>query len=317
MNYLRTKDDFLKSKNLKLYFLSLSFNSQKALLNDWKSFNQFCLDNNLDYNLLEFDIICFYLKYLNKKNFKPASISRHLHSVLNIYKNLNFKIDSNFTEKLYQYKKILLKNKDKTQRQAQGLTEFHIKPIYDKLKHSTEIKDLRDLSLILLAKDILSRRSELVNLNWDDITFKEDGSGLCYIRKSKTDQTGLGVYLYISSRTCNILKLYKEQLLTQIQNPIYLFYSLKNKTVGTKLHDSYVSSIFKQLAQLIGMKDVSNISGHSTRVGMTQDLVSSGASLIEIMNVGRWKSPQMPARYSEHLQASQSAVAKFYKEILI
>ena len=39
-------------------------------------------------------------------------------------------------------------------------------------------------------------------------------------------------------------------------------------------------------------------SGHSPRVGMTQDLTANGAGLVAIMNAGRWKSERMPAHYS-------------------
>ena len=51
-------------------------------------------------------------------------------------------------------------------------------------------------------------------------------------------------------------------------------------------------------------------SGHSARVGVCQDMVASGFSLPEIMQAGGWKSPDMVARYSEHLQARQGAAAK-------
>ncbi len=38
--------------------------------------------------------------------------------------------------------------------------------------------------------------------------------------------------------------------------------------------------------------------GHSGRVGSAQDLTRGGHSLPQIMQLGRWKSPAMPARYA-------------------
>jgi hypothetical protein len=55
------------------------------------------------------------------------------------------------------------------------------------------------------------------------------------------------------------------------------------------------------------------MSGHSCRVGMAQDLVEFGADLPGLMQAGRWKSPQMPARYYEGLAAKRGAVAQMYE----
>ena len=60
--------------------------------------------------------------------------------------------------------------------------------------------------------------------------------------------------------------------------------------------------------------DSEHISGHSCRVGMAQDLVEKGASMPEVMQAGRWKTPLMVSRYTEKQQASRGAVAKYYKE---
>jgi hypothetical protein len=57
-----------------------------------------------------------------------------------------------------------------------------------------------------------------------------------------------------------------------------------------------------------------DVSGHSCRVGMAQDLVASGAELASVMQVGRWKTAAMPARYSENLIATRGAVAEYYRK---
>ena len=44
-------------------------------------------------------------------------------------------------------------------------------------------------------------------------------------------------------------------------------------------------------------------SGHSTRVGLTQDLFAAGEDLAGIMDALRWKSPRMPLAYNRHLAA--------------
>ena len=54
--------------------------------------------------------------------------------------------------------------------------------------------------------------------------------------------------------------------------------------------------------------------GHSSRVGMAQDLVRSGVALPALMTASRWKSSKMPARYTERQAADRGAVARYYRE---
>ena len=49
------------------------------------------------------------------------------------------------------------------------------------------------------------------------------------------------------------------------------------------------------------------------RVGMAQDLSAAGFALPELMTAGRWKSPRMPARYTERQAAGRGAVARYYQ----
>ena len=44
--------------------------------------------------------------------------------------------------------------------------------------------------------------------------------------------------------------------------------------------------------------------------GVTQDMTAAGFGLSEVMQAGRWKSPAMPARYSENQAARRGAAAK-------
>lgn len=66
----------------------------------------------------------------------------------------------------------------------------------------------------------------------------------------------------------------------------------------------------RDAARQAGLGD--RFSGHSARVGMTQDLAADGAELVELMRAGRWKSSAMPARYTRLQAAGRGAVAKYY-----
>ncbi|MDA1101488.1 MAG: hypothetical protein O2967_21205 [Proteobacteria bacterium] len=47
---------------------------------------------------------------------------------------------------------------------------------------------------------------------------------------------------------------------------------------------------------------------------MAQDLTTAGFELSGIMRAGRWKSPEMLARYSARLSAKRGVVAGYYAE---
>ncbi len=78
-----------------------------------------------------------------------------------------------------------------------------------------------------------------------------------------------------------------------------------------------MARIIKRLARKAGLPDaaIARMSGHSCRVGMAQDLVAAGADVAGLMQAGRWKSMQMPARYSERLEAKRGVVAQLQHKL--
>lgn len=56
-------------------------------------------------------------------------------------------------------------------------------------------------------------------------------------------------------------------------------------------------------------KQVGQISGHSIRVGATQDLLALNIDLASVMQSGRWKSTRMPMRYGEEVLAARGGMA--------
>ena len=66
----------------------------------------------------------------------------------------------------------------------------------------------------------------------------------------------------------------------------------------------------RRCAQYAGLKG--RYGGHSSRIGQAMDLAQANFSLVQIMNVGRWQSPEMPAYYIRKLEAKRNAVARLY-----
>ena len=80
------------------------------------------------------------------------------------------------------------------------------------------------------------------------------------------------------------------------------------------LSASQVGRRVKTATKMAGLGD--GYSGHSSRVGMAQDLTAARAELLELMTAGRWDSPTMPARYTEGRAAGRGAVARCYRGAL-
>ena len=73
-----------------------------------------------------------------------------------------------------------------------------------------------------------------------------------------------------------------------------------------------IAQAFKRVAKWIKMpaEEVAQVSGHSIRVGATQDLLALNIDLASVMQSGRWRSSRMPMRYGEHVLASRGGMAR-------
>jgi integrase len=175
----------------------------------------------------------------------------------------------------------------------------------------TTFPALRNVALALVMSDMLARRSEAVALQLEDVQPNPaDGSATVLIRRSKTDQEGAGVVLWLSPRT--MIHLHAWITAAGITTgPIFRTVN-KGGRVGEALAGGDVARILKALAAAAGINPT-GVSGHSLRVGTAQDMVAAGEDSQAVMQAGRWKSPAMPARYGERLAAGRNAVARLYE----
>ena len=157
-----------------------------------------------------------------------------------------------------------------------------------------------DLALLSVLRDGLLRRSEAHSLKWADVDFRNNRTALLQLRRSKTDQEGEGVVIYIGKQAADTLKAIRpaeEQF--DLQAPVF---GLSPQQIGRRVTAA---------AKAAGLGE--GFTGHSGRVGMAQDLASTGTELPALMTAGRWTSSKMPARYTERQAAGRGAVARYYQ----
>jgi hypothetical protein len=82
--------------------------------------------------------------------------------------------------------------------------------------------------------------------------------------------------------------------------------------IGGSLNPGSIAPIFNWVAKWVRMpaRFVAEVSGHSTRVGATQDLVELDIDLAAITQAGGWKSMRLPLRYAEKINAARAGMAR-------
>ena len=163
-------------------------------------------------------------------------------------------------------------------------------------------RGLMDVALAAVMRDGLLRVSEAAALRWGDVELSGDGSGRIRIRSRRpTRRPRARCYTWdrLPSRPC-----------------CHPPRRCGDRRVHAGLRPSpghHPAEPAAGGARAVGIPGSRDISGHSGRVGMAQDLSAAGFALPELMTAGRWKSPRMPARYTERQSAGRGAVARYYQ----
>ena len=150
-----------------------------------------------------------------------------------------------------------------------------------------------DIALASVLSDAGLRVTEAASLRWRDVLDAEDGAGLVYIERSKTDQVGEGAYVVITHDTLTALKELRQD--TEVwteDDPVF------------GLSESQISRRIASMARAAGLGE--GYSGHSGRVGLAIRMTRRGAPLQAVQTHRRWKSPAMPARYTRGEKALEA-----------
>ena len=160
------------------------------------------------------------------------------------------------------------------------------------------------VALFSVMFDGMLRAGEAEEVRWGDVSRRPDRSGRLYVPFSKTDQGGVGEYVYLSRRSMKALDNLKE---------------VRRKQVGVKPKDDRIFQVgptemlvmVREALQAAGVEG--HFGTHSFRIGMAQELVTAGFGLVLIMRAGRWTSPTMPAYYIRGWDVAEGAVAELHR----
>jgi integrase len=239
---------------------------------------------------------------------KAATIRRYVATIGRAHRAAG-KTDPTATEAVKLAMKTMSRTLPARQHQARGLVWAEIAKFLEfKPRH---LRDIRDRALVTVAYDTMCRRQELVSLRIEDLAPADAGSATILLRRSKTDPAGDGARVYLSALTVRLLEDWLSAAHLQT-GP--LFAQVQGKDVlGGPISAQVVTAVLKRAGRWADIEDWKHLSGHSARVGATQDLLALNMDLPSVMQAGRWKDVRMPMRYGEHLQAKRSAMARAAK----
>ena len=120
-----------------------------------------------------------------------------------------------------------------------------------------------DIALTSVMSDAGLRISEAADLRWRDVLDAEDGAGLVYIERSKTDQVGEGAYVVVTPDTLVALKQLRQDSET---------WSDDDPVFGLSM--SQISRRVDSMARAAGLGK--GYSGHSGRVGLAGQVPGRG-----------------------------------------
>ena len=283
---------------------ALSPNSRRAYQLAWRQLNDFLsakgetLDNITDTQLAA------YISTLDTQGIAPSTLSVILAAIKWYFSNVKGS-DVQFTISQKRLKTIRRDAKGRGRGQVDALVWADVERVCAFAEADKSLAGLRDSAMIRLMSDCLLRVSEVVAVNCGH--FKQN---TLIVQRSKTDQQGEGVALYVTSDTRNAISKYREK--TRITRGA-LFRPIRRggHIQKRRLTDVSARMIIKKRAADAGVNGF--ISGHSLRVGSAVSLAKAGASVVDLQVSGRWKNSQMPAHYARAEMAERGAIAR-YKE---
>jgi integrase len=282
-------------------------NTVRAWRADWRSFNRYCLATGASSLPASPHTVRAYVQHCMTAAKKPATIRRYLATIARAHLAAEL-LSPCASEPVRLALKEMAQKVPARQRQARPLGWAEIKQFL--ATAGKGIRADRERALLCTAYDTMARRSELISLNVQDLKFASDGTGTVLIRRSKTDQAGEGAQGYLSRETVRHLQQWVK--VAKLTEGAVFRRLVGRNVVGPRLHVDMVADIFKRVGRWIKLpeEEVGEISGHSIRVGATQDLLALNIDLASVMQAGRWKSTHMPMRYGEKVLAGRGGMAR-------
>lgn len=280
----------------------------RAYDSSWRAFTAWCRERNLQPLPASPAVVASYVAHLGE-TLRPQTVKRHMAGIAQAHKLAGVETPTQH-EAVRLTLQGLIRMKGLTVQPKKALRIEHLKLMVGPPR--SDRVEIRDSAILLLGFATGMRRSELVGLNVEDLSFEPEGIAID-IRKSKTDQQGRGrkvaVPLGHGEDTCPVRAVRQWIEAGQVETGP-LFTRLDPASVpGQGLTGRSIALIIKKRATRAGL-DPQVFAGHSLRRGFATEAVRAGASESDVARSTGHRSLATLRRYVEEGSLFNSCAAR-------
>lgn len=187
-------------------------------------------------------------------------------------------------------------------KQAQALRLEDLDKISANLSANDSLICSRNRALILVGFFGALRRSEIVSLRWEDISFERDGMVL-HLAHTKTDQVGDGqtcVIPFGPGGRCPVQALIDWRAKSGLwEGHVFRGLSKTGSVYKKPISAHHLNRLIQSIIKEVGLPNPELYSAHSLRRGFATESSRLGASMPAIQKHGRWKTTKTVVEYVE------------------
>lgn len=272
--------------------------TRRAYRSDWHHFESWCRTHALPALPATPETLALYLTALAADH-KPASLQRKLTSINKAHQTAGYVGPASFQHAIVsETMKGIRRTLGTAQPGKEPLLTAHLLALLEALDES--LLGCRDRALLLVGFAGGFRRSELVQLNVEDVSETADGL-LFRIRRSKTDPEGKGSLVALpygsTNATCPVRSYRAWIAAAAVQNgPAFRSVDRHGRVSPKRMNAGSVARIVKRAAKAAGL-DPAPYAGHSLRAGFATQAFLNGAAEVSIMRQTRHKSLNTLRKY--------------------
>lgn len=284
-----------------------SANTNRAYRSDWNDFQDWCRSNHLASLPAEPSTVALYLS-ARASSLKTASLARRLTAIGQAHHLAGVPLDTRHPVIRETWKGI---------RNTLGSAQKAKRPILtEDLRQmvglfSDTLIGIRDRALLLLGFSGAFRRSELVGLNMEHLSFCRDGLTVL-LERCKTDQQGAGRHVGIpygsNPATCPVRNLQDWLRVSEITSgPLFRSINRHGQIQNARLSDRSVALVVKKAAYGRAIANgidapfaeeyAAQFAGHSLRAGLATSAAMAGVAEHSIMRQTGHKKAETLRKY--------------------
>ncbi len=300
-DHIASNQDLSDKSKARLYH-DKAENTIKAYNSDWRDFLDWCEAHNAQSLPATPEIIVNYINDL-ADNAKANTVARRVIAISENHIAAGYDLDNNPAKSnIVRAAVSAIKREKGTFQQGKMPILFETLHIIMDSMQGDSPTLIRDRALILLGFAGAFRRSELVAINVENLTFTLQGL-IVFIPKAKSDQLGQGETVAIPfapDRNICAVKAVKEWIdcMHLVSGPLFRPFKKNKQLRDMRLTGNAVAVIVKKYVKAAGF-DHSQFAGHSLRRGFATSAAQHNVDVLGIMKQTRHKSEKMVHRYIE------------------